>query len=212
VLERADGRSGELVLRRRSGELEVIGNGSFLMAAANEPSSRALIAAARPSLPARPLEVLIGGLGMGYALDEALGLPDLREVVVAELEPVVVGWFARYMRERASRGSRDARSRILVADVYDVLVSGRRFDLVVLDTDNGPAWLVRQPNARLYDAAGVGVVRAALKPAGVAVFWSADEHLWFAERLGAEFGHVEPVAAHDVVDGRRVDCTMYVCR
>ena len=88
-----------------------------MIAGCNERSSRALIAAARPHLPRRPLDVLIGGLGMGYALDEALDLPVLRGVTVAEYEPLIVRWFATHMRERAARAERDARSRIVVADV-----------------------------------------------------------------------------------------------
>lgn len=70
---------------------------------------------------------------------------------------------------------------------------------------------MREPNARLYEPAGVGVVHDALKPGGVAVFWSPGEYDWFAERLAVEFGQVEPVAAEDVVEGRRLGYTMYVC-
>ena len=87
VVDRRHGRAGELVLRLRGGDdWEVISNGTFLIAGSNEVSSRALVTAAVPELPDRPLDVLIGGLGLGYALDEALDLPRLRSVTVVELE------------------------------------------------------------------------------------------------------------------------------
>ena len=87
VLERAAGVAGELVLRRTGDGLEVISNGTFLISAANEASSRALVTAALPFLPARSLRVLIGGLGLGYALEAALDEPRVESVVVAEIEP-----------------------------------------------------------------------------------------------------------------------------
>ena len=211
VIELGRGRSGELVLLRRGDELQIVCNGAFVIASCNERSSRALVAAARPFLPAGPLDVLIGGLGMGYALDEALDLPGLRSVTVAEYEPLIVEWFATHMRERASRAERDTRSRIVVADVHDLLHSGRRFDLIALDTDNGPQWLIRADNARLYEAGGVRLVAEAVRPAGVVVFWSPERYEEFEARLGDSFGRVVAHQATDVVDGHDVQYTMFVC-
>jgi len=213
VVERRGGRSGELVLRRRGDDWEVILNGAFLIASVNEASSRALVTAARPFLPDGPLNVLIGGLGMGYALDEALELEMAARVTVAEFEPVIVEWFESYFGERASRLRRDARAQVVAADVTDVLRdSPAAFDLIALDTDNGPAWLVRGENAALYDVAGLALVRGALRPAGVAVFWSPESYDWFARRLLRLFPSVTASEAHDHVQGRRLAYTMYVCR
>ena len=211
VIERGRGRAGELVLLRRGDELQVVCDGTFLIAGSNERSSRALVTAARLQLPARPLDVLIGGLGMGFALDEALDLPGVRSVTVAEYEPLIVEWFARHMRERAARAERDTRSRIVVADVHDLLVAGPRYDLIALDSDNGPEWLVRDDNARLYDPGGVALVAAAVHDDGVVVFWSPDRYDAFELTLAASFERVETVGATDVVDGRALDYTMYVC-
>jgi spermidine synthase len=211
VVASGRGRTGELVLLRRGDELQVVCDGTFLIAGSNERSSRALAGAARPWLPAGPLDVLIGGLGMGYALDEALGWPELRSVTVAEYEPLIVAWFTRHMRERASRAGRDARSRIVVADVYELLAGGSRWHLIALDTDNGPRWLVRADNARLYDVSGARLVAAALRPGGVAVFWSPERYREFEATLRAAFGRVVASPASDVVEGRVLEYTMYVC-
>ena len=211
VVARGQGRIGELVLLRRSGGLEVVCDGTFLISSWNERSSRALVGAARPWLPPGPLEALIGGLGMGYALDEALDLPGLASVTVAEYEPLVVEWFDAHMRERASRVERDARSRIVVADVHDLLTAGTRYDLIALDTDNGPDWLVRPDNARLYAPAGVGLVAGALRPGGVAVFWSPEPSAEFEETAHRWFSRIEVTPATDEVDGRALEYAMYVC-
>ena len=211
VVESGRGRAGELVLLRRGDELQVVCDGTFLIADSNEWSSRALVAAARQWLPDRPLDVLIGGLGMGYALDEDLESPQLHSVTVAEFEPLIVAWFERHMRARASRVERDARARIVVADVHDVLAAGACYDLIALDTDNGPEWLVREDNARLYDPEGVGLVASAVRDDGVVVFWSPERYVAFERTLGASFARVEAVGATDEVDGRALDYTMYVC-
>jgi spermidine synthase len=162
TLERTVGHSGELVLRRRRGRLELICGGVFVISEENEESSRALVRAALPQLPARPLDVLIGGLGFGYALDEALATERVRSVTVAELEPAILSWFERYGAGRASRCAADARARILVADVVEVLHERpKSCDLLVLDTDNGPDWLVREANAVLYAEDGVRLAHRA---------------------------------------------------
>jgi len=241
VLERVEGRSGELVLRRRAGHLEVILNGAFLISTENEASSRAMLTAGleavAPPLPdpgpqaapgsdavpglggaqteSRGLDVLIGGLGLGYALDEALASPRVGLVTVAEYEPTVVRWFEEHCAERAARAAagRGGRAAVVVADVADVLRDRPgAFDLVCLDTDNGPGWLVREANAGLYDEAGVGLAHGALRRGGAAVFWSTERYPEFEARLRAVFGGVTAAGAHDVVAGRRHDYVMYVAR
>lgn len=214
TLERVAGRSGELVLRRSGDDLEVILNGAFLISTANDTSSRAMVAAALPHLPGDALRVLIGGLGLGYALDEALACPRVAHVTVAEYEPAVERWFRAHGGERARRaaaGERAGRAAIELVDVAAALEAGAgRYDLVSLDTDNGPEWLVREDNAGLYSEAGVRLAHRALRPGGAAVFWSPDRYPAFRARLAAAFPALLEVAAHDVVDGRQFEYTMYV--
>ena len=215
-IERAQGASGELVLRRGPAGLEIVANGVFLVSAANAASSRALVAAAWPHVAGVALRVLIGGLGIGDVLDEALACPRVAAVTVAELEPTVVRWFHAYGGEQARRAEaaeRSGRARLVVADVADLLTTAQgAWDVVALDTDNGPEWLVRRENARLYTAAGLGAVHAALRPGGAAVFWSPEEYPDFEADLRGVFADVRTVAAVDVIDGRPLDYTMYVAR
>jgi spermidine synthase len=216
VIERAWGVSGELVLRRAPAGLEIVANGVFLVSAANGASSRALAAAAWPHVEGDDLRVLIGGLGIGDALDEALACERVASVTVAELEPVVVRWFHEHGGEPASRAraaERAGRSRIVIADVAEVLAgAAETWDVVALDTDNGPEWLVRGENARLYAPAGLCAVRTALRPGGVAVFWSPEDYPSFEGDLQDVFDDVLTAAAVDVIDGRQLEYTMYVGR
>lgn len=215
-IERVQGVSGELVLRRGPAGLEIVANGVFLVSAANAASSRALAAAAWPYASGDGLSVLIGGLGIGDALDEALACERVASVTVAELEPAVVRWFREYGAEpagRAAEAERAGRARLAVADVADIIDGAREaWDVVALDTDNGPEWLVRGENARLYTVAGLCAVRGALRPGGVAVFWSPEGYPSFEGDLRDVFDEVHAETAVDVIDGRPFTYTMYIAR
>jgi spermidine synthase len=58
-----------------------------------------------------------------------------------------------------------------------------RFDVVLLDTDNGPAAFTSADNAGLYDNAGVAAAFEALRPGGTLAVWSAWEDRKFEQRL-----------------------------
>ena len=60
-----------------------------------------------------------------------------------------------------------------------------RFDVVLMDTDNGPDWMVRDENAIIYRLEGLTHLMQRLKPQGVAVFWSAARSKGFERRLSA---------------------------
>ena len=204
---------GALRLLRRGDEFAIRLGRDELMNSRMHGSEEALatLAWARIAGCARP-RILIGGLGMGYALDEALDLPALRGVTLAEYEPLIVEWFTTHMRERAARVERDARSRIVVADVRDLLAGGARYDLIALDTDNGPRWLIRAGNAGLYEADGLRQTASVVRPDGVVVFWSPERYAAFESALEGAFGAVSAAPARDVVEGRPIDYVMYVCR
>ncbi len=215
-LDRARGVSGELVLRRGPAGLEIVANGVFLVSAANAASSRALVSAAWPRVRGDALRVFIGGLGIGDALDEVLDCRRVAEVTVAELEPVIVRWFREHGGEtgrRAAEAEHAGRLRLVTADAADILrESPSSWDVVALDTDNGPEWLVRDENAGLYSSEGLTRVAAALRPGGVAVFWSPERYPEFEKRLAREFARVDVVPATDVIEGRAHDYAMFVAQ
>ncbi len=138
--------------------------------------------------------VLVGGLGVGYTVAAVLAeAPDARCDVV-ELEPVVVDWHSRYLAAYSGNPLDDPRVRLLVGDVGRHLrrVASERpgsYDIVLLDTDNGPGWLASAANAALYSGGGLRAVHAALDTPGVAAYWSASASPAFARRLRSCFGH-----------------------
>ena len=181
TVERLQTPRGELVLRRDGEHHEIVSNGMFLMDTRNGESERALVRAAVRGPGAR---VLIGGLGVGFSLTEALAL-DAAAVTVAEIEPAVVRWNREHLGTAALD---DPRVTVLVDDLAAVLRAPGQYDAICLDVDNGPEWTVTVDNAALYGDPGLSVVDDRLAPGGTLAVWSAQRAPAFEARLRAPLG------------------------
>ena len=192
MLDRVDTPRGELVLRADGDHLEVISNGVFLMDTRDGDSERLLVQAALQRHPA-PDTLLIGGLGVGFSLVEALADPRVVRVVVVEREAALLRWHQSWLAPYSGQALSDARTTVVCADLVDWLreVAAGTIDVACLDTDNGPDWLVTPGNAALYDSDGLSRLAAALAPAGLAAFWSASASPEFQDRLASAIGPVE---------------------
>ena len=121
--------------------------------------------------------MLVGGLGLGLTARAVLADPRVRHVDVVELAPPLVGW-ARAGLVAELAGLEGERCTLHVADVLDVL-GGRcaprgPWDVVLLDVDNGPDFLVHASNAALYAAARRSPRPARRwRPGGLLVVWSS---------------------------------------
>ena len=187
TVERLATPRGELVLRRDGGHHEIVSNGVFLMDTRDGRSERELVRAAVRGPGAR---VLIGGLGVGFSLAEALA-QGAAAVTVVEIEPAVVRWNRHHF---ATAALDDPRVTVTVADLAGWLRAGDdRYDAVCLDVDNGPEWTVTEANAALYGDAGLDAVDRRLAPGGTLAVWSANAAPAFEARLRARYRTVEVV-------------------
>jgi spermidine synthase len=187
LLSQARTPDGEdMSLTRQGSEFVILASGKSLMSSRMHGSEEALATLACREV--RTLDepcVLVGGLGMGFTLRATLDLlPPHATVVVTELVPAVVEWNRGPLGPLAGHPLEDTRVQIEVGDVADTLRSStRRFDVVLLDVDNGPAAFTASHNTRLYDDDGLAAVRSALKAGGVLAIWSAWEDRKFEQRL-----------------------------
>ncbi|MBR8740911.1 spermidine synthase [Nocardiopsis sp. MG754419] len=206
---------GDLVLRRVGAHYEIYSNGVFLMDTRDGTSEREMVRASLSTLPQgrSHARVLIGGLGVGFSAREALDHPRVSRVDVVELEPQVIAWHDDELGEAADFVHRDPRCRVYNADIVAWLAEASareapdRYDVICLDTDNGPDWTVVENNNRLYEAAGLERLTRLLAPGGVLSFWSANAVDSFEELLRGRFAEVEVV---EVVVARGVPDTVYL--
>jgi spermidine synthase len=219
TLGRAAGAHGEVALRRRTAAdgtavTELIVDGVFAMDDVDTSTERALATEALRRCPGRRLRVLVGGLGLGWTAATVLAEPRVAAVDVAELQPALVGWATEGLLPGLPALPAD-RLALHVTDVAARLASAPgHWDAVLLDVDNGPAFLVHQSNAGLYSDAGLATALAALRPGGVLAIWSADPVPELAGRLAALPGtaDVEHLLLPVERDGRRFDHAIVVAR
>ncbi|GAA0540241.1 spermidine synthase [Streptomyces violaceusniger] len=200
TVDRREGPYGEVVLRRRGGGglsgdavFEIIANGCFLMDTSDGRSERLLIRAALGALPAdRPSPaLLIGGLGVGFSLVEAVAEPRWGRIAVVEREAAVIDWHREGPLAAVTAGAlADPRAEIVHADLVAWLRTGpqtpqapQSYDALCLDIDNGPDWTVTEDNDGLYSPAGLAACAARLAPGGVLAVWSARPSPAFEESL-----------------------------
>lgn len=200
-LDREETPLGSLALERYDAEdgqhgYQISIDGAFLMASHGAHSERVMgpVAHARLEKPPLDLGVLVGGLGAGHTLAEALGLPGVERVVVAEIGAKVVEWNRRYFAEANGGAVDDPRVLVRVADLALVIrEADGAYDLMLLDVDNGPGWLAAKQNAGLYDVEGIRDCHRALCVGGVLAVWSPSRNPVFYESLRQIFPDAEEI-------------------
>jgi len=131
-----------------------------------------------------PLHVLVGGLGVGYSLCEVLKDDRVQRVEVVELEEKVIEWNRLYFGDFNADAASDERVIIKCDDVVNYFsATAQKYDLIVLDIDNGPDWLVRQENEKAYRRSGLSKLNSAMLPGGILAVWSLTNNSIFKKRL-----------------------------
>jgi spermidine synthase len=173
-------------LQRHDGEYVIQVGGNAMMTSYSHSSEEAMMSLACPRPPADAC-VLIGGLGMGYALAATLDiLPSGGSAVVCELVPEVVEWNRGPLGPLAGHPLDDPRTDVVVGDVADVMRdSEARFDAILLDVDNSAYSFTLESNSRLYTPEGLATAHRSLRPGGALAIWSAGAERTFEGRLRA---------------------------
>ncbi|RRO18190.1 hypothetical protein EIL87_08070 [Saccharopolyspora rhizosphaerae] len=205
VLARAVGERGELALVRRDDALELRVNGVFVMDTAHTETERLLAGATLAHLDRTDgLRVLIGGLGLGFTLREVLADERVTEAHVVEIEPELVGWHRAGLVPDTAAALIDERVRLSVGDIADVLLaeSDGSCDVLLLDVDNGPDFLVYEENSALYEPQFLTTCRDKLAPGGTVAVWSADTSPGLLRAMRDVFGDCTELAI-PVILGQR---------
>lgn len=187
LLDTATLPSGDHVTLDRRGDEYVIRVAGFELMSSRQHGSEERLAEFAVSNAGVPKieSVLVGGLGMGFTLRAVLDLlPERAHVTVAELIPEVVRWNETHLRDLAGHPLSDPRVKVTVGDVADLVRRSRHdYDVILMDTDNGPEGTTQDENEWLYSAGGLAALRSALRPAGVLAVWSMFPSETFTKRL-----------------------------
>ena len=177
---------GEMRLYQHDRDFLIKINGLELMTSRQHESEQELARLGCAHLSGRKAPcVLIGGLGMGYTLRQALDILSAdASVVVSELLTEVVNWNHEYLGELNGQALDDKRTEIITGDIFQLLSqSTDRFDAILLDVDNGPNAVTDAGNQRLYSPAGIQACRRALRKQGCLAVWSTVPSKVFEQLL-----------------------------
>jgi len=200
-----------LTLREHDGHFKISLNGDELMHSFTTRSEAEMgTRVAERYSGNRAPRFLIGGLGLGFTLRAVIEhLPAGGRVDVAELLPEVVSWNRDFLQGLNGSLLEDPRVRIHLGDVADLLNVAGRYDGILLDVDNGPTPMVASENRRLYEAAGLARIAAALRPGGTAAFWSARTDPAFEKRLRKTGFQVDAVPTKAYPSAKRARYVVY---
>lgn len=201
---RATSERGEVVLvrRARDGALELRVNGVFVMDTVETATERLLARTTLSRLHERrqrrrrsgePLRVLLGGLGLGFTLEEVVRDAAVTEVVVVEIEAALVDWHRAGLIPSASGAFADPRVQVEIGDAADVVqtIAPGSVDAVLLDVDNGPGFLVYDANAAIYREPFLRACRRATRRGGVTAVWSSAPSPQLSTTMADVFEAVE---------------------
>lgn len=221
---------GELSLRRRrmvslEGRevFEIKLGDSFLMSSLFTRVEIALADLGLAELETGELDVVVGGLGLGYTARAALDNPSVRSVLVIDALLPVIDWHRRGLVPLGAQLTSDPRCRFLHGDFFQLANSpaldpenpGKRFHAVLLDIDHSPRALLHPRHGSFYQGKSLGRLAAQLHPGGVFAMWSDDPpEEEFLHALAAAFGssRAHIVQFHNPLLDCAAASTVYVAR
>ena len=218
---------GDVSLRRRYDPVlhlevyEVLLGDEYLMSSAFTTAEEELSRLCLARLGDGPLDVVVGGLGLGYTAAAALADARVRTLWVVDAFEPVISWHQRRLLPMSDVLLDDPRTRLVHADFFAGLGGTASWgppretavDAVLVDIDHSPRHLLHPEHVVLYGRNGLGAVAERLRPGGVFGLWSDDPpDDAFMIVLREVFDNVQahPVAFDNAYTGGTSSNTVYV--
>jgi spermidine synthase len=227
-IDRRDTPMGEITVRRRLEPTlqidvyEVKLGDEFLMSSLFTVAEIALADLGLAEVVGDDLDVIVGGLGLGYTARAVLADPRVRSLNVIEALAEVVGWHEQHLLPMADVMTDDPRCHLVTGDFF-AMVAGDAFGpgapplahAVLVDIDHSPRHLLSPAHAPFYTEAGLRTLATRLHPGGVFGLWAdGDPDPDFVATVGEVFttctAHV--VTFPNFYTGGESSSTVYVAR
>lgn len=170
------------------------------------------------------LDVLIGGLGLGYTAKAVLECDRVQSLTVVEFLQPVIEWHEAGVLPVGTQVAGDTRCTLWQGDFFELAESaegfipakpGSRFDAILVDIDHSPDALLNDRSAAFYTVAGLASLARHLKPGGVFGLWSnAKADAGFTGRLADVFGtaRAASVTFDNPLQNRSFEQTIYLAK
>ena len=185
---------GEISLRKRSEPrlnniiiYEVKMNEEFLMSSLfveAELQLAHLALAAISDVFTEKLNVVVGGLGLGYTAIAALEDQSVRSLKVIDVMSPVIDWHRRGLVPMGEKLTSDSRCELVLADFFALATANtkgfgkanqnQKVHAVLLDIDHSPSFWLNQGNGGFYTEEGLKSLADKILPRGVFGLWSDE--------------------------------------
>lgn len=220
---------GAISLRRRHilslkiDVFEILLGEEHLMSSLFTASEVALADLGIKTVAGEPLDVLVGGLGLGYTAQAVLAHDTVRSLTVVDLLEPVIRWHEEGLVPMKRELADNSRCELVQGDFFALATSGdgfdprqpgRQYDAILIDIDHTPDRLLHGGSQGFYTQDGFTAVQRFLKPGGVVGLWSdeaPDDAI--TTRLAEAFDEAwaEPVVfPNPLQDGREVTQAVYL--
>jgi len=218
---------GDISLRRRLEPtlqvdvFEVKLGDEFLMSSLFTTGETALAELGLAAIEGERLDVVVGGLGLGYTASAALTDPRVRSLRVIDALADVIEWHRSHLVPLGVELTSDPRCELVHGDFFAMVAAGietrddepRRFDAILVDIDHTPRHLLNPSHAGFYEPAGLHRLTEQLRPGGIFALWSDDPpDEDFLALLYDEFArvHAHVVTFPNFYTGGHANSTIYV--
>lgn len=187
---------GVISLRRRSEPrlnhqilYEIKLDDEFLMSSLFTEAEIQLSKICLAALEGDQLDVVVGGLGLGYTAQAALEHTSVRSLKVVDVMAPVIDWHRRGLVPLGNELTADPRCTLIHADFFDVATSKtKNFDglaysdaephpqvhAVLLDIDHSPSYWLNPGNSAFYTEQGLRDLSEKILPGGIFGLWSDE--------------------------------------
>lgn len=221
---------GVLTLRRRKHLTQAVDiyeiklGDEFLMSSMFTASEVALAQLGLAELSGQGLDVVVGGLGLGYTAEAVLASERAGSLLVVDALAEVIEWHEGGLIPLGAKLKADPRCRFVHGDFFAMSSSAegfdpsqpqRRFDAILVDIDHSPQVTLHPSHSSLYSIHGLGRLANHLRPGGVFALWSNDPpdeafSSLLKEAFSAAEAHV--VTFYNPLQDREATNTVYVAR
>ncbi len=222
---------GPIALRRRHilslglDVYEVILGDEHLMSSLFTASEIALADLGLAACDGIDLDVVVGGLGLGYTAQAVLKNNTVRSLKIVEYLDAVVDWHEEGIIPFNDELRTDPRCSFVRGDFFAMAAGdagfndaqpGQKYHAILIDIDHSPDWLLDQGSESFYTEQGFGQLARHLHPGGVMGLWSdAKPDPAFVEALQQVFvkAWAEPVTFTNPLQGNKpFTQTVYLAR
>ncbi|MEX0985486.1 MAG: spermidine synthase [Actinomycetota bacterium] len=196
----------------------------FLMSSLFTHAEVAMADISLAGLAGTELDVVVGGLGLGYTARAVVREPRVRSLRVIETLGEVIGWHRRGLLPVSDDLTSDRRCTFVQGDFFDMVATGAGFgtdaarsrhDAILVDIDHTPRHLLHPGHAAFYGLDQQRRLAERLNPGGVYALWSDDppdeDYAGVLEEIFASC-HAHVITFANPLTGGEASNTVYIAR